>query len=434
MDIHSSIEVLARELVPELSRQRRDFHKYAEPGWMEMRTASIIIRRLRDLGYEVLTGAQVCKKDARMGVPSDEELDRAYERAAQQGADPDTLPETRGGMTGVIGILRCGEGPVVALRFDMDALGVHESKDGDHRPAAEGFASVNPGVMHACGHDGHICAGLGVAQVLMDIRQHLHGTVKLIFQPAEEGVRGAKSIVEMGHLDDVDCFFGCHVTQSAGDVQITPGSDGALATCKYDVIFRGQAAHAGGEPEQGKNALMAAATAVLNLYAIPRHSGGATRINVGRLQAGSGRNVIADEAVMELEVRGETTQLNTYMQEQSLQIVNAAAAMHGCTVQIRQMGAAELLTCDEQLMELIARLCAEKLGMQVSQARYADLGGSEDVSYMMNRVQSHGGKATFFRIHTPVAGAFHDRNFDFDEDCIPQSVRVFCSAVYELLK
>ena len=117
----------------------------------------------------------------------------------------------------MIGILRCGEGPTVAMRFDIDALGVFEEHDPSHRPAKEGFNSVNEGFMHACGHDGHATIGLGVAKVLMSIKDQLHGTVKLIFQPAEEGVRGAKSIVDNGHLDGVDYLIGSHVTNKKED-------------------------------------------------------------------------------------------------------------------------------------------------------------------------------------------------------------------------
>ena len=196
MNIYEKIIVSAQAQVEDLTAQRRDFHKFAEPGWLEMRTSSIIARRLTDLGYEVLTGEQVCDRDSRMGVPSQKVLDDSYERAVAQGADPEFVKATKDGMTGVIGILRCGEGPVVAMRFDIDALGVIESQEPDHVPYAMGFASVNPGAMHACGHDGHACVGLGVAKTQMEIKDQLHGTIKLIFQPAEEGVRGAKSIVE----------------------------------------------------------------------------------------------------------------------------------------------------------------------------------------------------------------------------------------------
>ena len=285
MDIYQSIIEMADAAQSRMVAVRRDFHKYAETGWHEMRTSSIIAKRLSELGYEVLVGDRVCKRDARMGVPSEQILSESYERAKKQGADPDFIEAVEGGMTGVIGILRCGEGPTVAMRFDIDALGVIESKDADHIPEREGFTSVNDGSMHACGHDGHAASGLGVAEVLMQIKDKLHGTVKLIFQPGEEGLRGAKSIVANGHLDDVDYVLGSHTTGEDDEgSDITPGSYGSLASYKYDVTYRGVSAHAGGSQQLGKNALLAAAAAVTNLYAIPRHSKGASRINRGRIR------------------------------------------------------------------------------------------------------------------------------------------------------
>mgnify|MGYP002671194830 FL=1 len=116
--------------------------------------------------------------------------------------------DVRAGYTGVVAVLRCGEGATLAMRFDIDALPMAECPQETHRPTREGFASVNPGMMHACGHDGHAAIGLGVAHILAAHRDELRGTVKLIFQPAEEGVRGAKSIVENGHLDGVDYLIG----------------------------------------------------------------------------------------------------------------------------------------------------------------------------------------------------------------------------------
>ena len=144
MAMYEKINQLVDDVTAELVATRRDFHKYAESGWFEMRTSSIIARKLTEMGVdEVLVGDAVCKKEARMGVPSEEALEASYERAVEQGGDPEFLPYTKGGMTGVIGIIKCGEGPTVAMRFDIDALGVIEAQDDGHRPAAEGFASVN---------------------------------------------------------------------------------------------------------------------------------------------------------------------------------------------------------------------------------------------------------------------------------------------------
>lgn len=428
------IKKVAEESREELIAQRRDFHKYAETGWFEMRTSSIIARKLTELGYEVLTGEDVCDKDARMGVPSDEALEKGYQRAIEQGADPEFVERTKGGMTGVIGILRCGEGPTMAMRFDIDALGVFESDEPDHRPTAEGFASVNYGSMHACGHDVHGTVGLGVAKVLMAIRDQLHGTVKLIFQPAEEGVRGAKAIVEKGHLDDVQYFLGSHVSGKKADdpADITGGSYGALATCKYDVVYKGLAAHAGGVPHNGKNALLAAAAAVLNLYAIPRHGSGSSRINVGTLHAGSGRNVIADEAKMEIEVRGQTTQINDYMCEYAERVLRSCAEMHGCTMEMKLMGASISMASDEEMARKVVDAC-HKIGLTTSEKLLVVSGGSEDCAYMMQRVQEKGGIAAFMRLHTPMAGPAHNRRFDVGEEVLVNGVKAFCATALDIL-
>ena len=434
MNLHEKIGLMAEEILPEMTATRRDFHKHAESGWFEMRTSSIIARKLTELGYEVLVGEAVCDRDTRMGVPGEDRLEKHYQWAAEHGADPEFLPATRGGMTGVIGILRCGEGPTVAMRFDIDALGVNETADGEHRPAREGFASINHGSMHACGHDGHASIGLGVAKVLMSIRENLHGTVKLIFQPSEEGVRGAKSIVEKGHLDGVDFFLGNHIngtlTEDA-NAKAVAGVYSSLATTKLDAIFHGHAVHAGARPNEGRNALLAAATAVMNLNAIPRHNAGATRINVGTLHAGSGRNVIADTAVMELEIRGANTEINDYMTEYATRILEAAAQMHGCTVEVKLMGAAEALCSDKALADRMEEVFAEA-GLPFVSAIPG--GGSEDISYMMNRVQTQGGLAVFFRTVCKVSGGAHHVNYDFDESVMVTGVKAFCGAAVNLMK
>ena len=433
MQAKETILRMAEQMLPEMVAQRRDFHKNAESGWFEMRTSSIIARKLTELGYEVLVGEAVCDRDARMGVPSAEKLEAHYAWAEKNGADPEFLPATRGGMTGVIGILRCGEGPTVAMRFDIDALGVVEAEDDAHLPAREGFRSVNNGMMHACGHDGHATIGLGVAKVLMAIRESLHGTVKLIFQPAEEGVRGAKSIVEKGHLDGVDFFLGNHISdciKETPEALVAAGVYSSLATTKLDAIYTGLAAHAGARPNAGHNALLAAASAVLNLNAIPRHIGGTTRINVGTLHAGSGRNVIADSAVMELEIRGANTEINDYMTEYAKRILETSAQMHECTCEIRLMGAAEALRSDKALADRMEKICAD---LDLPAVASIGGGGSEDISYMMNRVQQNGGLAVFFRTFTPCAAGAHNRHYDFDEKVLSTAVSVFSGAAAELM-
>ena len=331
--------------------------------------------------------------------------------------------------TGVAAIVRGAKpGKTYGLRCDIDALPIAEETDLPYK-------SKTPGKMHACGHDGHATIGLGVAKVLMSIKDQLHGTVKLIFQPAEEGVRGAKSIVDNGHLDGVDYLIGSHVTNKKEDdpAVVIPGSYGSLATTKYDVIFHGKSSHAGGSPEVGRNVMLAVGTAILNLYAIPRHSGGVSRVNVGTVVAGSGRNVIADEAKMEIEVRGETTEINEYMKNYAVNIIESAAKMHGCTCEMKLMGAANSLTSSEALMERVKRVCEEDLHLPVAKEMSSKNGGSEDVSYMMNRVQEQGGQATFMRVLTHEAGPGHSRIFDIDEQVLPNAVKIFCGVVYDIM-
>ena len=428
----------SKELQSYMTGIRRSLHRFPETGWLEMRTSALLAKELTGMGYEVLTGRAVCLEEARMGVPPKKETQEHLARVLEYGCEEDYLTQDmREGFTGVIGVMRCGEGPVIAMRFDIDALGMQEWPDDTHRPAREGFASVLPGKMHACGHDAHAAIGLGVAKILSEMKDVLHGTVKIIFQPGEEGARGAKAIVAAGHLDDVDVFIGSHVapTDSLDDGDVTPGTYGSLATTKYDVKFSGLAAHAGGYPEKGKNALLAAASAVVALHGIPRHSAGQSRINVGTLHAGTGRNVIPDEAVMQLEVRGETTEINSFVAKAAEDICRGAAMMHGCEVTMTKMGEAEGQYSDEALLCRIADVVRRDLPhLTVSSIANAQNWGSEDISVMMNRVQEHGGQATYMRVMTPMAGAQHTVKFDFDESVLDKSVQIFCAAAMDALK
>ena len=259
---------------------------------------------------------------------------------------------------------------------------------------------------------------------------------ELIFQPAEEGVRGAYAIVENGWLDDVDVLLASHIapTGQADDGDVTVGTWGSLATTKYDAVFTGRAAHAGGFPEQGKNALLAAASAALALHAIPRHSGGQSFVNVGTLRAGSGRNVVPDHALMQVEVRGETTEINRFMMARTEEICRGAAAMQGCVCSLTVMGTAEGQHSDLALIERIGAVIRRDLpGLTLSTEQNAKNWGSDDVSVMMNRVQAHGGQAAYMRAMADMAGAQHTVTFDFDEAVLGKSVAVFCAAAMALM-
>lgn len=437
-DIYRKISDMAEEQRDELIQLRRDFHRYPETSWLEMRTSAKIAEYLTELGMEVLTGKDVCREEARIGVPDPDILERHFSQVKEQGAPARFLTEElEQGYTGVVGILRCGEGPTVALRFDIDALPMEEAEDLEHRPFREGFSSQNPGMMHACGHDCHAAIGLGTARILSELRDQLHGTVKFLFQPGEEGTKGAYAMVENGHLDGVDYFAGTHVApdDKEDDGDITPGTYGSLATCKYNVFFHGQAAHAGGFPEEGKNAVLAAAHAAVGLSGIARHSQGISRVNVGVIRGGSNSNVVADEAMISMEVRGETDEINQYMDRRAKEICQAAAMMEECSCEMRLMGRAPSQVSSLELIDRISNLVRNHLPQyQVSSNPNAKNWGSEDIGFMMNRVQEQGGQAVYMRTMTKMASPQHTVRFDVDEDVLVKGAVSFSAIVCDLLK
>jgi len=429
------IEQLVQKIEPHLIAMRRDFHRYPEPGWTEFRTASFVVKRLKELQFDVLYGGEVVKEEAMMGVPSKEELDESAKRAISEGADPEIVAAMAGGKTGVVGILETGRpGPTLGFRVDMDANDVDEAKDPDHRPVREGFASTHPGAMHACGHDAHTAIGLGLAEVLAELKDELKGKIKLVFQPAEEGVRGARAMAEAGVVDDVDYMIGVHVGVRCKKLgELICGGTGFLATTKLDVTYEGVPAHAGAEPHLGKNALLAAATAVLNLHAIPRHGEGATRINVGTLRAGTGRNVIPAKADMKIETRGVTTELNEFMKEKALQILKGSAAMHDVRVEIVEAGGALGGEPSEGLVLKVAEV-AKTIPDFSEIHEYGPGGGSEDYTYFMSRVQQKGGEGTFIYVGTELAAGHHNSRFDINEKVIPLAVKLLAELTLTLAK
>jgi aminobenzoyl-glutamate utilization protein A len=372
-------------------------------------------------------------ENERMGVPGEEVLSACQERALSEGANSELVKKMTGGCTGVVATLDTGRpGKTVALRFDMDCNDVTEAADDKHRPNREGFASLHKGCMHACGHDGHTSVGLGVAEVLAKLQDKLVGKIKLIFQPAEEGVRGARAMAAKGVTDDVDFLIGSHFMMPkigflAYDVQ------NFLATSKLNVDFKGVAAHAGGAPEQGKNALLAAAAAALNLHAITRHSGGSSRINVGVLRAGTGRNVVPAQGHMEIETRGATTEINDFIRERAEQVIKGAAMMYDTEVNITPMGSAPGGNNSPELAEKI-RQAAQRLELFDNLTDTYDMCGSEDFMYFMERMQKQGKQAAYIIIGASLAAINHNDRFDFDEQAMVLAVSLLSAAVADLLE
>ncbi|WP_248908826.1 amidohydrolase [Halocatena marina] len=408
---------------------RRDLHRHPEPAWREFRTTSRIVDELESIGVDtLLVGSDLIDADSRMGVPDDEEIDRWYEAARDAGAREDVLDQTAGGVTGVLAVIQQGEGPTIGLRVDIDGLPRSESTDENHTPVAEGFRSETD-AMHACGHDAHTTYGLGVIESIVE--SDFEGTLKVVFQPAEEVIGGGKAIAESGQLDDCDHLLAAHVGLDHPTGEIVAGIDGFLAVHHFEATFTGEPAHAGAQPSKGDNAVQALAAAVQNLYAIPRHEDGATRVNPGVIEGGSATNIIPETARLEGEVRGETTELKAYMQERAMRVIESAAEMHGCTVDIESVGDAPSARSDDEIVKIVSDVASDTDGVETVLDRDS-LGGSEDATYLMQRVQDNGGTAAYIGVGTDHPGGHHTATFDVDETSLPIGVDVLSETIQRL--
>ena len=332
----------------------------------------------------------------------------------------------KGGYTGCLAMIEGAlPGPTVGIRVDIDCNDAQEADDPKHPPCAQGFRSVYENCMHACGHDAHAAIGIGVAKVLCACKDQLRGKVLLVFQPGEEGLRGAASLTAAGHFSQCDYFFGGHVGLldglEVGDV--AAGGHGFLASTKFDVTFHGLASHAAA-PERGRNAIAAAAMATLGMLSIPRHGDGASRINVGTFHGGTGRNVIPAQAELCVETRGGTTEINAFMEAEARRICQGAADMYGCTVETRFMGSAGCITCDEPLVEHTIEVLSQMEDIHKI-LRDINFNGGEDVTTMMRDVQEHGGQVIELVFGMPLAAPHHNDYFDVDERVIPLAARIF---------
>lgn len=411
---------------------RRQLHQNPEEGWSEFTTTAFLVTTLRGYGYDVLTGRKVVAPEACLG--REESVVKAgLERARRNGVSEELLSEMEE-LTGCVAVLDTGRpGPTLAIRFDIDCVPVTECTDDTHIPAKEGFISKNPGFMHACGHDAHMSMGLAVAHWVMDNKDKLSGKIKILFQPAEEGVRGAAGMAASGILDDCDYFLGSHVAMSAKSGEIATNLYGYLCTTKLDVTFHGKPAHAGACPQEGRNALTAAANAAVQMMGISRHSGGMTRINVGQLIAGEGRNVIPSKAVMKLEVRGETGEINQYMVDQVTNICKGIAMSFGVTYEMRKMGEAVDLTADQELVDILNAAGRATPGITVVD-KALNFGGSEDATILARRVQAHGGKAAFFLWGSDRPSGHHTSTFDIKESDLDPALEVWTHIIPAILK
>jgi amidohydrolase len=272
---------------------RRDLHRHPELGFQERRTAAIAAERLRAAGYEV-----------REGVAE----------------------------TGVVATLRggAGPGPTLLLRADMDALPIQEE-------ATHDFASTAPGRMHACGHDAHVAIGLAVAERLARRRGEWSGTIRYVFQPAEEGGGGALRMVQEGVLEGADAALGLHVWMElqAGTIGVVDGPMMA-GSREFRVTVRGRGGH-GAIPHETVDAVMVASQLVVALQTIVSRNVSpldTAVLTVGTIRGGDSPNIIADTAVLEGTLRAYRMELMAHMQGRLVEVAEGVGAAFGARCEV----------------------------------------------------------------------------------------------------
>lgn len=372
---------------------RRDFHRFPELGFREYRTAEVIARELRSLGLEVTTGV------AETGVT-----------AIIEGAHP---------------------GRVVMLRFDMDALPIEEQTDAE-------YASQNRGVMHACGHDGHMAIGLTVARLLQGNREGIHGTFKLVFQPAEEGLGGAERMVAEQVLETpkVDFCLGLHLwnEKPLGWAAVVPGAFMAGADF-FTVRILGKGGH-GGLPETTIDPIVAAAQIVMALQTIVSRNIAPLEsavVSVTQVAAGSAYNVIPNQAELRGTIRTFLPEVRDVVLARLEQIVRSIAQGMNCEAEIELQRLTWPVVNHPRVAEVVQGVIQNLLPEFRNESNYRSM-VSEDMAVFLNRVP---GCFFFVGSGNPEKGlnaTHHHPKFDFDEQVLPKAAAILAAAAVELGK
>jgi amidohydrolase len=387
---------------------RRDIHQHPELGNQEVRTARIVADHLRSLGMEVRTNVAV---------------------------------------TGVVGVLKGGRpGPVVALRADMDALPVTELTNLPFASKARGtFNGQEVGVMHACGHDTHVAMLMGVAETLAGVRAQLPGTIKFIFQPAEEGlppgqVGGAEQMLKEGAFADPkpDAVFGLHVMSGipAGEISVRAGGQLA-AVDRMDIVVRGKQTH-GARPWDGVDPIVAASQIVVGLQTIASRQVNVIQapiiVTIGQINGGVRNNIIPDSVVMVGTLRTLDPSMREDVRARVKRTAEEIASASGATAQVTIHPGYPVTVNNADLVAWASPILQRVTGAGKTYAGQPSL-GAEDFSYFANEVPG-----LFFFLGTVPAGqdpklapANHSPHFFVDESTLPVGVRALSHLAVEYL-
>ena len=382
----------ARTLFTYTQRLRRDFHQHPELGFQEIRTAGIVARELNELGLEVTTGV---------------------------------------GQTGVVALIEgVRPGPVVLLRFDMDALPIQEATGAE-------YASLNPGVMHACGHDGHTAIGLTVARMLAEQREALAGMVKFVFQPAEEGLGGAEAMVRDGVLGDPrpDCALALHLwnDQPFGWLGITPGPVMA-ASDRFTSLISGKGGH-GAAPHQTIDPVLAGAQVVSALQSIVARNVAPLKsavVSVTSMSGGEAFNVIPAEVELKGTIRTFDPAVREVVLERLEQVITGVSLAMGCQAEVETWRVTPAVHNEAEVTRRVQAVAARLLPECEIDAEERTM-GSEDMAYMMDDIPG----CYFFVGSADAARGLdaphHNPRFDFDEAALPRAAGLMAASAMELL-
>lgn len=382
----------AEAMRDELVAIRRDLHMHPELGFQEVRTARIVAEKLGALGYEVQTGV---------------------------------------GKTGVVGLLQGGQPGerTVLLRFDMDALPIQEESETPYR-------SQTPGVMHACGHDAHVAVGIGVATLLARHRERIPGTVKLMFQPAEEGLGGALAMIEDGVLDAPrpDVALGLHVSSNhdLGSAVVRSGAMMA-ASDGFRIVVHGHGGH-GAHPDQTVDAVLVAAHIVVALQTIVARNVNPEEtavVTVGALHAGEAGNVIAQTAELRGTIRSFSPEVRELLHRRVREVAEGVATTLGARAEVALRIGVDATVNAERPTAVMHAAAAAVLGEDRINTSYRTTGG-EDFSAVLARVP---GNFFFLGARSDERTSFphHNPRFDIDEACLPTGVAILCDAALRCL-
>lgn len=386
------IKTLAEQLDNQIIAHRRWFHRHPELPFEEKETTAYIVKELYRLGIETTTFNDY---------------------------------------NGAIGTIRGDKpGKTVMLRADIDALPTNEATGLE-------FASEHVGKMHACGHDCHAAMLLGAAEILMQCRNELCGTVKLLFQSAEESCYGARYYVEKGCLDDVDALFGCHVwgTMQAPFINIQDGY--RMASCdNFKIIIHGCSTH-GSTPQLGHDAIMAASAVILNLQTFASRCNDPLNplvITVGTVKGGTQFNIITDRVELEGTIRTFSREIQKTIEPGIRKIINDTASALGCTAELIYDDVEGPVINEHVRLNGIARTAVKELYGADWLCDMPPVTGSEDFSMLMEKVPGVFGFIACLNPEQGIIWPNHSDKFTVDESILHRGSALYAQFAADYLE